>query len=100
MSCLRLPQLDYYLPLPPLLDPYLGEIIGPLMTTLSFLFHALWHRRREPGAVYSNTKRIARVGRLVNWVIKVRGRKHVGKLGALARPLPEEALRRANTPSQ
>ncbi|GHJ90423.1 hypothetical protein NliqN6_6825 [Naganishia liquefaciens] len=47
------------------------------MTTLSFHFHALWHRRREPGAVYSNTKRIARVGRLVNWVIKVRGRKHV-----------------------
>lgn len=77
------PQLDHYLPLPPLLDPYLGEIIPPLMTKLSTHFLHLWTHETRPRTddghnVYSNGERIARVGRLVNWVVKVRGRKNAG----------------------
>lgn len=86
-----IPQLDHYLPLPPLLDPYLHDIIPPLMEKLSLHFQAIWqvaeqqsnprNDEQEGSAIQisSNTARLARVGRLVNWVIKVRGRKGAGE---------------------
>ncbi|KAJ9116353.1 hypothetical protein QFC22_004794 [Naganishia vaughanmartiniae] len=80
--------LDHYLPLPPLLDPYLHSIIPPLMAKLSTHFQALWQaaedekQRHTPAIagqpavkVHSNVERLAGVGRLLNWVVKVRGRK-------------------------
>lgn len=71
-------QLDYYLPLPGLLDPSLNEILSPLMAVLSTHLTRL---SDDEGNV--NPALLARVGRLINWVVKVRGWKAVGKLGVL-----------------
>jgi hypothetical protein len=60
-------KLDFYLPLPGLLDPYLEEIVAPLMC--------------EIAGLRGDERRLYRLGRLVNWVVKVRGWKAVGKLG-------------------
>lgn len=92
LSSSLISKLDHYLPLPPLLDPYLHDIIPPLMEKLSSHFQAIWQVAEqqsnprtsgpEDNASYipSNVARLARVGRLVNWVVKVRGRKGAGEI--------------------
>ncbi|KAL1413221.1 hypothetical protein Q8F55_000974 [Vanrija albida] len=64
--------LDYYLPMPGLLDPALDNIVPPLMGALSSAL----------ASGTANPARLARVGRLVNWVVKVRGWKAVGAYAA------------------
>lgn len=66
-------QLDYYLPLSGLLDPSLSDIVTPLLEDLST---ALAKLERE-GQLNSN--RFHRLGRAINWVVKVRGWKGVGE---------------------
>lgn len=66
-------QLDYYLPLSGLLDPSLSDIVTPLLEDLST---ALAKVERE-GQLNSN--RFHRLGRAINWVVKVRGWKGVGE---------------------
>jgi hypothetical protein len=67
-------QLDYYLPLPGLLDPSLNDIVTPLLEDLSKALIKL----EQGGHLDSN--RFHRLGRSINWVIKVRGWKGVGEL--------------------
>lgn len=59
--------------MPGLLDPALGDIVPPLMTVLGKQL-ALLAEGREPDAA-----RFARIGRVLNWVVKVRGWKSVGE---------------------
>ncbi|GMK59904.1 hypothetical protein CspeluHIS016_0901210 [Cutaneotrichosporon spelunceum] len=63
--------LDYYLPMPGLLDPALDDIVPPLMAKLASSLSELV--ANNP----SNPARLARLGRVVNWVVKVRGWKAV-----------------------
>ena len=65
-------QLDFYLPLPGILDPSLNEVVPPLMDLLSSALACLI--KDEPISV----SRLHRVGRVINWVIRVRGWKAVG----------------------
>ncbi|WVQ76181.1 hypothetical protein IAR50_005840 [Cryptococcus sp. DSM 104548] len=69
-------QLDYYLPLPGLLDPSLHEMVPPLMSLLEKTLRVL-DRQAEDGADKVNGRRLERVGKIVNWVVKVRGWKAV-----------------------
>ncbi|KAJ9124791.1 hypothetical protein QFC24_003160 [Naganishia onofrii] len=85
--------LDHYLPLPPLLDPYLHDIIPPLMAKLAHHFQTLWQAAQDSlsqrttrgggggssgggggeqssRTIYSNVERLAGIGRLLNWVVK------------------------------
>lgn len=59
--------------MPGLLDPSLGDIVPPLMAALGKQL-ALLTDGREPDAT-----RFARIGRVINWVVKVRGWKSVGE---------------------
>ncbi|BEJ12462.1 hypothetical protein CspHIS471_0209220 [Cutaneotrichosporon sp. HIS471] len=86
--------LDYYLPMPGLLDPALDDIVPPLMARLaSSLEHLLASKPLNPA-------RLARLGRVVNWVVKVRGWKAVipyfpsalGHLHVLIALLPDPRL--------
>ena len=70
-------QLDHYLPLPPLLDPSLHEIIPPLLSVLGLHLEILYNEREERDETYTNVQRLARIGRVVGWVAKVRGRKGI-----------------------
>ncbi|KAL7418710.1 hypothetical protein Q5752_006393 [Cryptotrichosporon argae] len=63
--------LDHYLPLPGLLDPSLDEIVTPLMAVVAD------STDRLAAGEQLDESRLARVGRLVNWVVKVRGWKAV-----------------------
>jgi hypothetical protein len=71
-------QLDYYLPLPALLDPSLDLIVPPLMAVLSRWIGALVTADQAGESLYVDSKRIGRIGILVNWVVKIRGWKAVG----------------------
>jgi hypothetical protein len=66
-------QLDYYLPLPGLLDPSLNDIVTPLLEDLSKALAKL-----EQGG-HPDLNRFHRLGRAINWVVKVRGWKGVGE---------------------
>ncbi|KAK8845579.1 hypothetical protein IAR55_006295 [Kwoniella newhampshirensis] len=66
--------LDYYLPLPGLLDPSLDEIVPPLMEKLEENLHILTEDQRTQQV---NAGRLERLGRVLNWVVKVRGWKAV-----------------------
>lgn len=66
-------QLDYYLPLPGLLDPSLDAIIPPLMDKLA---QAISIILSEEGHV--DQTRLNRLGEVINWIIKVRGWKTIG----------------------
>lgn len=55
--------------MPGLLDPALDAIVPPLMEALASGLGS---------TAKANPARLARVGRLVNWVVKVRGWKAVG----------------------
>ncbi|TYJ51709.1 hypothetical protein B9479_007714 [Cryptococcus floricola] len=68
--------LDYYLPLPGLLDPSLHEVVPPLMTLLENSLRIL-DGQLDNDTVTVSGKRLERVGRVVNWVVKVRGWKAV-----------------------
>ncbi|ORX34799.1 armadillo-type protein [Kockovaella imperatae] len=65
--------LDYYLPQPGLLDPSLGEIVPPLMNALASAVTIL--TKEQPGTL--SRKRLGRLGKVVNWIIKVRGWKSI-----------------------
>jgi hypothetical protein len=58
--------------MPGLLDPALDDIVHPLMLVLGTQLQRLAENGPAP-----NNARLARVGRLVNWVVKVRGWKAV-----------------------
>ncbi|CAK9785549.1 ARM repeat-containing protein [Cutaneotrichosporon oleaginosum] len=86
--------LDYYLPMPGLLDPALEDIVPPLMDALAAALDNL-QAGKAP-----NAARLARLGRVVNWVVKVRGWKAVipyfpsalGHLHVLIALLPDSRL--------
>ncbi|GFZ52002.1 hypothetical protein JCM24511_09773 [Saitozyma sp. JCM 24511] len=63
--------LDHYLPLPGLLDPSLDEIVPPLMTALSSSLGRLSESQ------HVSASRLCRLGRVINWVVKVRGWKAI-----------------------
>jgi hypothetical protein len=63
------------LPLPGLLDPSLDEIVDPLMGVLS---PALTSLADDPSSRI-NEGRLHRLGKLINWVVKVRGWKSIGE---------------------
>lgn len=64
--------------MPGLLDPSLDEIVRPLMQLLEKSLHTIVEEdRHTPNPV--NPKRLERLGRVLNWVVKVRGWKAVGK---------------------
>ncbi|OCF59625.1 cofactor D [Kwoniella mangroviensis CBS 10435] len=69
--------LDHYLPLPGLLDPSLDEIVPPLMDLLGANLHILVSKEEDDIKKTVNPKRLARLGRLLNWIVKVRGWKAV-----------------------
>ncbi|WWC85834.1 uncharacterized protein L201_000701 [Kwoniella dendrophila CBS 6074] len=69
--------LDFYLPLPGLLDPSLSEIVQPLIERLTVVLTMMVDDKTERNANNINSKRLARLGRLLNWVVKVRGWKAV-----------------------
>ncbi|OXB38247.1 hypothetical protein LQV05_006482 [Cryptococcus neoformans] len=75
VSCLGA-ILDYYLPMPGLLDPSLDEIVRPLMQLLEESLHTIV---QEDSCTSNpvNPKRLERLGRVLNWVVKVRGWKAV-----------------------
>jgi hypothetical protein len=60
--------------MPGLLDPALDDIVPPLMSLLGTQLASL----AEGTGPQPNPARLARIGRLVNWVVKVRGWKAVG----------------------
>lgn len=64
--------------MPGLLDPSLDEIVRPLMQLLEESLHTIV---QEDSCTSNpvNTKRLERLGRVLNWVVKVRGWKAVGK---------------------
>ncbi|KIR54961.1 cofactor D [Cryptococcus gattii Ru294] len=68
--------LDYYLPMPGLLDPSLDEIVRPLMQLLEKSLHTIVEEDRHTSNPV-NPKRLERLGRVLNWVVKVRGWKAV-----------------------
>lgn len=68
-------QLDYYMPLPGLLDPSLYDIVNPLMEKLIASLTTLAH---DPSAEISGP-RLRRLGRILNWTVKVRGWKAIGE---------------------
>jgi len=68
-------QLDYYMPLPGLLDPSLYDIVNPLMDKLIESLTTLAH---DPSAEISGP-RLRRLGRILNWTVKVRGWKAIGE---------------------
>nr|XP_019014520.1 uncharacterized protein I206_00602 [Kwoniella pini CBS 10737]OCF53301.1 hypothetical protein I206_00602 [Kwoniella pini CBS 10737] len=69
--------LDYYLPLPGLLDPSLDEIVPPLMDLLSRILYTLAKNDDSINSVVVNSGRLARLGKLLNWIVKVRGWKAI-----------------------
>ncbi|WVQ93564.1 hypothetical protein IAU59_000639 [Kwoniella sp. CBS 9459] len=69
--------LDYYLPLPGLLDPSLDQIVPPLMDLLGKNLQKLSDAQDANTIVQMNPKRLARLGRVLNWIVKVRGWKAV-----------------------
>ncbi|OCF31205.1 cofactor D [Kwoniella heveanensis BCC8398] len=70
--------LDYYLPLPGLLDPSLDHIVPSLMEGLGKTLHRLIEAQESRSSVaFTNPKRLARLGRVLNWIVKVRGWKAV-----------------------
>lgn len=68
-------QLDNYLPLPGLLDPALHEIVPPLMGRIAGYLRDLQRGDLKPDAALS----LLATGRVVNWVVKVRGWKATSK---------------------
>lgn len=60
--------------MPGLLDPALDDMVPPLMAVLGTQLARLSGSAAGP---VPNAERLARVGRLVNWVVKVRGWKAV-----------------------
>jgi hypothetical protein len=76
-------QLDYYLPLPGLLDPSLEEMVVPLMDRLREAVVALGD---EGAQLHIDSARLNRLGRVIGWIIKVRGWKAVGEL-AVSSPI-------------
>lgn len=66
-------QLDYYLPLPGLLDPHLDAIIPPFLDKLAGVVGRL-----ASGDGSIDQTRLNRLGEVINWVIKVRGWKVTG----------------------
>lgn len=64
--------------MPGLLDPSLDEIVRPLMQLLEKSLHAIVEEDRHTSNPV-NPKRLERLGRVLNWVVKVRGWKAVGK---------------------
>ncbi|WVQ80901.1 hypothetical protein IAT38_003008 [Cryptococcus sp. DSM 104549] len=69
--------LDFYLPLPGLLDPSLDAVVPPLMEVLGKYLHVLVAEEEGSNTSGVNAKRLERVGRVLNWVVKVRGWKAV-----------------------
>ncbi|WWD08947.1 hypothetical protein V865_007062 [Kwoniella europaea PYCC6329] len=69
--------LDHYLPLPGLLDPSLDEIVPPLMDLLGANLRILVNNEENDIKKTVNPNRLARLGRLLNWIVKVRGWKAV-----------------------
>ncbi|WWD22528.1 hypothetical protein CI109_107021 [Kwoniella shandongensis] len=69
--------LDYYLPLPGLLDPSLDEIVPPLMEQMENSLHILAEQEEGDRTKQINPGRLERLGRVLNWVVKVRGWKAV-----------------------
>ncbi|WVQ62666.1 uncharacterized protein L199_000813 [Kwoniella botswanensis] len=69
--------LDHYLPLPGLLDPSLDEIVPPLMDLLGANLPTLVNDEENDIKKTVNPNRLARLGRLLNWIVKVRGWKAV-----------------------
>nr|XP_019048752.1 hypothetical protein I302_02526 [Kwoniella bestiolae CBS 10118]OCF27682.1 hypothetical protein I302_02526 [Kwoniella bestiolae CBS 10118] len=69
--------LDYYLPLPGLLDPSLDEIVPPLMDLPGKNLNILAQDGAASSSKTINSKRLARLGKLLNWIVKVRGWKAV-----------------------
>ncbi|ORY25084.1 armadillo-type protein [Naematelia encephala] len=67
--------LNYYLPLPGLLDPYLDEIVSPMMRLLAHHLNILAEAQGDPAPVSS--RRLSRLGVVINWVVRVRGWKAV-----------------------
>ncbi|RXK40761.1 hypothetical protein M231_02013 [Tremella mesenterica] len=63
--------LDFYLPLPGLLDPSLGEILSPLLDKLSSALDLLVNESE----LIVNAARLHRLGQVINWLVKVRGWK-------------------------
>jgi len=79
-------KLDHYLPLPTLLDPHLQHIVPPILQQLRGHFQKILEENSTKRAISSqngrsrsNTERLARVGKVVSWIVKVRGRKAVSK---------------------
>lgn len=64
--------------MPGLLDPSLDEIVRPLMQLLEKSLHTIVEEDRHTSNPV-NPKRLERLGRVLNWVVKVRGWKAVGK---------------------
>ncbi|WWC58144.1 uncharacterized protein I303_100679 [Kwoniella dejecticola CBS 10117] len=70
--------LDYYLPLPGLLDPSLDEIVPRLIDLLAQNLHLLIEDEfQSPIKTPVNPNRLARLGKLLNWLVKVRGWKAI-----------------------
>ncbi|EIW73358.1 hypothetical protein TREMEDRAFT_26174 [Tremella mesenterica DSM 1558] len=65
--------LDFYLPLPGLLDPSLGEILSPLLDKLSSALDLLVNESE----LIVNAARLHRLGQVINWLVKVRGWKAI-----------------------
>jgi hypothetical protein len=79
-------KLDNYLPLPTLLDPHLQHIVPPLLQQLREHFLKLLDGKTYSRSVASrkansssNLERLARVGKVISWIVKVRGRKAVSE---------------------
>lgn len=100
LTCCRCPdQLDVYLPAPPLLDPFLGRMIPPLLkATHDLLRSALAEHPRPPPPSHDDsssssapaelsgsaqeterplweTGRLQRLGTVLWWILKVRSWK-------------------------
>lgn len=59
------------------------EMVPPLMTKLYTHFQAVLKAEETSvsiGDADTNLNRLARVGAVLNWIVKVRGRKGVGEL--------------------
>ncbi|WVF65933.1 hypothetical protein IAT40_000671 [Kwoniella sp. CBS 6097] len=71
--------LDYYLPLPGLLDPSLDQIVPPLMEILGRSLQVLVEAGAQGASTSAqiNRRRLARLGRVLNWIVKVRGWKAI-----------------------
>ncbi|WVR03591.1 hypothetical protein IAU60_000583 [Kwoniella sp. DSM 27419] len=70
--------LDHYLPLPGLLDPSLHEIVCPLMEVLGrTLSRIVEDDKNHAHEQITDVGRLARLAKLLNWIVKVRGWKAV-----------------------